>query len=440
MPRGNKGGILIYVLGMITLLSIVVTEFLLETASAIRYRSQIAGRQDLEIIADSALETSKAVLNEIKELDKGLFSPIQGWADPIKYFKLPVPEGYTIKVTISDETGKLSIYEDGLKNFGKLLDEMGYSAEVISNLKTELKKYLDKLQKSSPSTSSGSTPRSNANNEGQERGQRSSDSNRPNADNRPSANRPNADNRANADAGSPQRSEGEDRNNRRNGNERNNNEPAKKERTLFNLEQLKEIPIFEKTFFDEKGNPNDQFKVLKQNVSILNTGKANINTAPELVKKVLAEKIKLEVPGKKYLKSIKDLKLKPQEEELYAKQLGFNSSIFNIEIEAERGPVKYHVGAIMEDKKPAPQQEERESRETGESESEQGQGSRDQSTRTPREGEDNRRPARPRNGGNAREPGRSNGETERPSTENGRSEEKNDFSFLALTEDNSFIN
>lgn len=424
MIRGKKGGILIYMLGMITLLSIVVTEFLLETASAMRFRSQMAGRQDLELIADSALETSLAVLAELKELDKGLFSPTQGWGDPTKYFTFPLPEGYTLKVTIHDESGKLSIYEEDLTNFGNLLVEMGFSFEIVSNLKSELKKYLDKLKKEAAPNSSSS----NAS------GSRGSDSNAPSSQRRngggetprsPSSN----------EAGSRGSDSNAPSSERRNGRD-SNDANAKKVRTLFNLEQLKEIPIFERTFFDEKGNPNDQFKVLQQNVSVLNTGKVNINTAPGLVKKILIGTLNTNAAGKKYLKSMQDFgPTRNQGSETNDNaRFSFNASIFDIEIEVARGPIKYHLGAIMEDTKPVSDQQ----RNRGEQDTSAEEGGSTQSTpaRSPRTGNNKTPPSGRDEAGQLR----NSSAARSSSASNGRSEEKSDFSFLALTEDNSFNN
>lgn len=426
MIKGKKGGILIYMLGMVTLLSIVVTEFLLETASAMRFRSQMSGREDLELIADSALESSVAILGEMKELDKGLFSPAQGWGDPLKYFKFPVPEGYSLKVTIHDESGKLSIYEDKLDNFGNLLIEMGISFEIVSNLKRELREYLDKLKKATPgpSQSSGGTGRREP-----ERPEANAPGNPPaNADRNRPQNEPQG-----GTSNEPNTQRPNNRNNR-NG----NNEEKKKVRTLFTLEQLKEIPVFERTFFDEKGNPNELFKTLKQNVSVLNTGKVNINTAPALVKKILIGTQNTNIPGKKYLTSMRDLRpTGAQSEQNETNQnrnenekFDFHSTLFDIEIEVARGPIKYHLGAILEDDKP--RSEERESRPEQNQEATQGQGNQ---TQTPRG-----------NARNTQTPPSRESQNNRPNSElrtspsGETSKQKNNFSFLALTEDNSFIN
>lgn len=411
MKRNNKGGILIYMLGMITLLSIVVTEFLLETASAIRYRSQMGGREDLEIIAYSALEGSMAVLGELKLLDKGLYSPVQGWGDPIKYIKFSVPEGYTIKVSIHDETGKLSIYEDDLKNFGNLLVEMGLSYEIVSNLKSELKKYLDKLKKDSPPSPNTSAQTAQSSRNAAETRNGSETRNAP----------------ANQERSETSNETAQPNAGRNNNPQRTSNE--KKSRILFNLEQLKEIPIFERTFFDAKGNPNEQFKVLKQNVSVLNTGKVNINTAPELVKKLLIGNLKPNLAGKKYLTSMKDLGVTQNEdqEERREQPFGFNASIFDIEIEVTRGPIKYHLGILAEDKKPTSRDENQNTSERSRSgrNARNGRNTSSENAQEPRNAPDRR------NG---------NGSASQTPSRTAQSETKEDFSFLALTEDDSFIN
>lgn len=319
MRQGRRGGILIYMLGVITLLSIIVTEFLMDVAVSMRYRSQMTGRQDLEIIAYSALETSIAVLAEIKLLEEGLYAPVQGWGDPLKYAKLPVPSGYTVNVTIKDETGKLSIYDEKLNDFGNLLVEIGISYEQVVNLKSELKKYLEKFKKKESLGAPNQAPN-------QQPAQQAAPTQQP-------AQQANPTNQTNTT-------------------DRNRNQPRAREekkavQTLFSLNQLKEIPIFEKIFFDSKGNPNEKFQILKDNISVFNTGKVNINTAPALVKKMFLGPTSLGplAEGKKFLKTMGDVGRTSNDD-----QFGFKANVFDIEIEVMRGPVKYHLSAIVEDK------------------------------------------------------------------------------------------
>ena len=143
MVSSKKGGILIYMLGVVALLGLVVTEFLMEVGGEVLYRAQITGRQDMELVARSALETTLGVLYEIKEIDEGLFSPVQGWGDPLVYAEFKVPDGYEVSVEIRDETRKLSLYKDKeLLYIGNLMSEAGMSLENLVNFKSELKKWL----------------------------------------------------------------------------------------------------------------------------------------------------------------------------------------------------------------------------------------------------------------------------------------------------------
>lgn len=392
MIRGKRGGILLYMLGIVTLLSIIVTEFLMEAATTIRYRSQIVGRQDLEIIAHSALEQSLAVIAEIKELDEGLYSPVQGWGNPIKYAEVfTLPSGYTVKVIINDETGKFSIYEEKLDDFESLLTEMKISYEIITNLKSEIKKYLDKFKEKESKSS---------NNE---------------------KNKPKDKTKEEEKEGENALSQDKDRNEDKNVKDKDKEKEKEKKkeekkaaRTLYSFDQLKEIPIFKKTFFDAKGNPNSNFQILKDNVSIFNTGKVNINTAPPIVKKIIIgpEGLGPAAGGKKFFKSMQDLGRSEDEA-----RFGFKANIFDIEIEVMRGPVKYHLSAIVdykdvnkESKKPSKEPEK-----VPEGQQKPPSGSKPEETQKPSEA------------------GNGSSKSEKSS------ENKGNFSFLALTEDDSLV-
>lgn len=326
MIRSRRGGILIYMLGMIALLGIVITEFLMDVAGAIRYRGQVTHRDDLQVLAYSVLETTLAVLAEVKEKDKGLYSPLQDWGQPLKYAKFKVPEGYTVAVKMQDETGKLSIYQEDFTVFGNLMTEIGVSGENIGNLKVGLKKWLDKLPKSSKEEK----PKGGAK-EVPEQAEEE-------APNKPEENKP------------PEGSEGQDVNRDQNQpGEKKKDEKKKEQRVVYNLLQLREIPAFEKVFFDGKQNPNEKFKLLEDYVSILNRGVVNINTAPEVVKRLLLGFAPLEQTqgGKEYYHSIAELGIGPEAAKELEKVAGVKVSVLNIGIEVARGTVKYYLNVIV---------------------------------------------------------------------------------------------
>lgn len=293
MIRSLRGGILVYMLGVIALLSIVVTEFLMETAGAIRYRSQITNREDLKIIACSALETTVAVLGQIKAIDKGLYSPDQGWGNPLEYAKFQIPEDYSISIKIRDETGKLSIYEDNLDIFGDLMGEIGFSFDEVLNLKSGLKKWL---------ATSNEAPRDLTHKAKEKASKQVVES-------------------------------------------------TKAQRIIYNLLQLKEIPAFERAFFDLKGNPNEKFEALNESISILHDFPVNINTAPDIVKKVMLGGLGLGLVAqeKKIYKSISDFGIEGNIAKELKDRFGFKARVWEVGIEVTRGPVKYYLNAIVGD-------------------------------------------------------------------------------------------
>jgi hypothetical protein len=71
------------------------------------YRDQQQAPVDLELEWESYQDVIKAVLLETKEWAPGLFSPEQGWNDPLRCARFPKRKDLAIQIDIQDETGKL---------------------------------------------------------------------------------------------------------------------------------------------------------------------------------------------------------------------------------------------------------------------------------------------------------------------------------------------
>lgn len=321
MMRSKRGGILIYMLGMIALLSIVVTQFLMETATEIRYRSQVTHRDDLKILAHSVLDTTIAVLAEINEIDKGLYSPSQDWGTPLQYAKFPIPKNYSVSVTVTDETGKLSIYDEDMKAFGDLMAEMDISYEHITNLKSELKEWLAKTEESSkvPELKPGEKPKNEDKKKTKEQ------------EIKPKPGEPAIPGKDNPD-------------------KKPEEEEKKKQRQVYNLLQLQELPSFEKVFFDSKKNPNEKFKVLKDSISILHKGPFNINTAPDVLKETILGDLHRAPTGQEepYYRSMKELGIEGDAGKDLEKLIDFKTRVLKIDIQVARATVKYYLSAVVE--------------------------------------------------------------------------------------------
>ena len=84
-PDKKRGVVLLVVLVFIYLLTVIVSLFVSDVNARIQYRLQTGGDRDLRKMAYQYLEHTMGVLNEFRELDGGLVSPVQGWQFPLGY-------------------------------------------------------------------------------------------------------------------------------------------------------------------------------------------------------------------------------------------------------------------------------------------------------------------------------------------------------------------
>lgn len=100
----RQGFILLLVLGFIVLLawlSVVVSG---EIRRQMQLQGQLVERAKLRPAAYQTLELTLAALAEIKELDGGFYSPVQGWGDPLRYLRLDesliLPEAHAAPIEV----------------------------------------------------------------------------------------------------------------------------------------------------------------------------------------------------------------------------------------------------------------------------------------------------------------------------------------------------
>ena len=132
----NSGSILAAVLGMIALASFVVLAFMQEATDRIKYSGLFQNRDELRIEAYSLLDATIAVISEIREIDGGLYSPSQGWSDPLGYAQIQVSDGLNFEINVEDETGKLSLTQTTPLILNTLFEEMGIpfpDAEILTD-------------------------------------------------------------------------------------------------------------------------------------------------------------------------------------------------------------------------------------------------------------------------------------------------------------------
>ncbi len=226
----RRGSVLIAVLAVILLLSFLVTRFLDEALEDLEYRSIFAEPVDLRSYAFSMMELSFAVLHEIALIDEGkLFAPEQGWRDPLNYAGIRPPHGWEVRVRVEDLSGRLPLNTLPEPLLNRLLEEsLDFDFGTSRELSSTLLDWID-----------------------------------------------------------------EDDNRRLNGAEseeylRRNPPYRAANAPLQSLHELRLLEVWEETFFDENGRPNERFAKLQRMVTVDYSGRVNLNSAPPEVLELLA--------------------------------------------------------------------------------------------------------------------------------------------------------
>ncbi|MGF1485068.1 MAG: general secretion pathway protein GspK [Opitutales bacterium] len=143
-PR-RHGAIAIIVLGFIFFLSVMVILFLELITNRIRYEGYSFQRDSLRDEAYMVLELSLAALHEIQTIDEGLFSPNQGWTNPVAYTEIELPDGLQATVTIEDLSGKFALRQlaEDEDTFRFLLEELGVEFSDADILIASLADWTD---------------------------------------------------------------------------------------------------------------------------------------------------------------------------------------------------------------------------------------------------------------------------------------------------------
>ena len=134
MITGRKGSILVFILALIVLLSVLCMRLMQETVQELRHVSQFHRRDDLRMHAYSALDVSVGVLNEFMLVERTLYSPSQGWGNPLSYSEIS-PLDPTVKWSISlvDESGKVPISTIAEKDLVSLFSVMRAEGDSLVN-------------------------------------------------------------------------------------------------------------------------------------------------------------------------------------------------------------------------------------------------------------------------------------------------------------------
>jgi hypothetical protein len=122
----RTGNVLIMVLGLIVMLSLILLSFLEHATERIRYSGQFYQQDELRSVAQSALNITIACLGTYAEIDGDLYSPEQGWAEPLKFADINWDEeAIAVAVSIQPENNRFPLATADLITLRIAFDQMG---------------------------------------------------------------------------------------------------------------------------------------------------------------------------------------------------------------------------------------------------------------------------------------------------------------------------
>lgn len=141
----KRGAVLLLVLVLIAITATAILSFTERAMSEISGEGYYSQRDRLRGDAYSALEVSLAVLNDFKSIDGGLYSPEQGWDNPLAYAGLVPREGLEIEFSFSDENSRLPLLAGDTAEpwLLVLFTELGFQSDEVQVLTDSLLDWID---------------------------------------------------------------------------------------------------------------------------------------------------------------------------------------------------------------------------------------------------------------------------------------------------------
>lgn len=119
----RRGSVIAIVLAVIALASFLLASFIERSTTELLVETRAAQTTRLRATAQSGLEAALAVVAAYQAEDGGLFSPAQGWGDPLAGAGLALGSG--VRVRVLDESGRPSLPRMDPPAVAKLLEELG---------------------------------------------------------------------------------------------------------------------------------------------------------------------------------------------------------------------------------------------------------------------------------------------------------------------------
>ena len=105
----RRGSVILIVLVTLTFATVALFAFMERASNDLLVEKRVYDASRLRLEAYSALETTLAVLEDFRQVNGALRSPVEGWSDPLEWAGYVPEEGRTVEVRFVDESGRFSL-------------------------------------------------------------------------------------------------------------------------------------------------------------------------------------------------------------------------------------------------------------------------------------------------------------------------------------------
>lgn len=123
--RAQRGAVILLVLVTVFLAAFLMSRFIQRAGLELLADARAADEMRLRVEAYSVLEVTLAVLADFRAIDTRLYSPAQGWAQPLQYAGYEPEGNKRVEVSFEDESAKVSWPNADQATLQLLLEQAG---------------------------------------------------------------------------------------------------------------------------------------------------------------------------------------------------------------------------------------------------------------------------------------------------------------------------
>lgn len=139
----QRGSVIVLVLVLVILMTFIVTAFLEEATSKIKYYGLFHNRDDLRVDAYSAMEIALARISLFRDIEEALWGPPQGWDTPLEDFGFQPAHASRVEITFEDESARLPLADLEYGTLLVLFDVLGFDLPEAESLADGLLDWTD---------------------------------------------------------------------------------------------------------------------------------------------------------------------------------------------------------------------------------------------------------------------------------------------------------